>query len=93
MNQHGEEADRHLFRCLFSHVDFSGDGRSSGKDFHQVMYFVLPHIIYGLVSTIPFHKYQSFFICISLKHFSRYWTIQAKKSPCEAGLRFLFSQK
>lgn len=34
--QHGAEADRHLFRCLFSHVDFSGDGKSSGKDFHQV---------------------------------------------------------
>ncbi|XP_046333509.2 CCR4-NOT transcription complex subunit 1-like isoform X5 [Haliotis rufescens] len=33
--QHGAEADRHLFRCLFSHVDFSGDGKSSGKDFHQ----------------------------------------------------------
>ena len=36
MEQYGPEADRHLFRCLFSHVDFSGDGRSSGKDFHQV---------------------------------------------------------
>ncbi|KAJ8302566.1 hypothetical protein KUTeg_018962 [Tegillarca granosa] len=35
VSQHGSEADRHLFRCLFSHVDFSGDGRSSGKDFHQ----------------------------------------------------------
>ena len=33
---HGAEAERHLFRCLFSHVDFSGDGKSSGKDFHQV---------------------------------------------------------
>ena len=36
VEQYGPEADRHLFRCLFSHVDFSGDGRSSGKDFHQV---------------------------------------------------------
>jgi hypothetical protein len=34
--QYGPEADRHLFRCLFSHVDFSGDGRSTGKDSHQV---------------------------------------------------------
>ncbi len=34
--QYGAEAHRHLFRCLFSHVDFSGDGKSSGKDFHQV---------------------------------------------------------
>lgn len=36
VNRHGPEADRHLLRCLFSHVDFSGDGKSSGKDFHQV---------------------------------------------------------
>ena len=34
--QYGAEVHRHLFRCLFSHVDFSGDGKSSGKDFHQV---------------------------------------------------------
>lgn len=38
MNRHGPEADRHLLRCLFSHVDFSGDGKSSGKDFHQVFW-------------------------------------------------------
>ncbi|XP_054632178.1 CCR4-NOT transcription complex subunit 1 isoform X13 [Dunckerocampus dactyliophorus] len=37
VNRHGPEADRHLFRCLFSHVDFSGDGKSSGKDFHQFL--------------------------------------------------------
>uniref|UniRef100_A0A672ST47 CCR4-NOT transcription complex subunit 1 n=1 Tax=Sinocyclocheilus grahami TaxID=75366 RepID=A0A672ST47_SINGR len=37
VNRHGPEADRHLLRCLFSHVDFSGDGKSSGKDFHQVI--------------------------------------------------------
>ncbi|XP_059164399.1 CCR4-NOT transcription complex subunit 1-like isoform X2 [Physella acuta] len=38
VNQHGAEADRHLFRCLFSHIDFSGDGKSSGKDLHQIQY-------------------------------------------------------
>lgn len=38
VNRHGPEADRHLLRCLFSHVDFSGDGKSSGKDFHQVKF-------------------------------------------------------
>lgn len=38
VNRHGPEADRHLLRCLFSHVDFSGDGKSSGKDFHQVLW-------------------------------------------------------
>uniref|UniRef100_A0A8C0ETQ9 CCR4-NOT transcription complex subunit 1 n=1 Tax=Bubo bubo TaxID=30461 RepID=A0A8C0ETQ9_BUBBB len=38
VNRHGPEADRHLLRCLFSHVDFSGDGKSSGKDFHQVLF-------------------------------------------------------
>lgn len=32
---HGEEAEKHLYRCLLSHVDISGDGKSSGKDFHQ----------------------------------------------------------
>lgn len=37
LSRHGPEADRHLLRCLFSHVDFSGDGKSSGKDFHQVL--------------------------------------------------------
>ncbi len=36
--RYGAEAHRHLFRCLFSHVDFSGDGKSSGKDFHQVSF-------------------------------------------------------
>nr|QOW64962.1 hypothetical protein [Lymnaea stagnalis] len=38
VNQHGAEADRHLFRCLFSHIDFSGDGKSSGKDLLQIQY-------------------------------------------------------
>uniref|UniRef100_A0A8C4WXR9 CCR4-NOT transcription complex, subunit 1 n=1 Tax=Eptatretus burgeri TaxID=7764 RepID=A0A8C4WXR9_EPTBU len=36
----GTEADRHLLRCLFSHVDFSGDGKSSGKDFHQTQFLI-----------------------------------------------------
>ncbi|XP_054632173.1 CCR4-NOT transcription complex subunit 1 isoform X8 [Dunckerocampus dactyliophorus] len=40
VNRHGPEADRHLFRCLFSHVDFSGDGKSSGKDFHQTQFLI-----------------------------------------------------
>lgn len=29
---YGPEADKHLFRCLISYVDFSPDGRNSGKD-------------------------------------------------------------
>ncbi|KAF8774617.1 CCR4-NOT transcription complex subunit 1 like protein [Argiope bruennichi] len=37
---HGLEAERHLLRCLFSHVDFSGDGKSSGKDFHQTQLLI-----------------------------------------------------
>ncbi|KAJ1081954.1 hypothetical protein NDU88_002126 [Pleurodeles waltl] len=40
VTQHGPEADRHLLRCLFSHVDFSGDGKSSGKDFHQTQFLI-----------------------------------------------------
>ncbi|XP_059916996.1 CCR4-NOT transcription complex subunit 1 isoform X4 [Gadus macrocephalus] len=40
VNCHGPEADRHLLRCLFSHVDFSGDGKSSGKDFHQTQFLI-----------------------------------------------------
>ncbi|KAK6167378.1 hypothetical protein SNE40_021420 [Patella caerulea] len=35
VSQHGADADRHLFRCLFSHIEFGGDGKGSGKDFHQ----------------------------------------------------------
>ncbi|KAK7790471.1 hypothetical protein R5R35_006209 [Gryllus longicercus] len=36
---HGLEADRHLLRCLFSHIDFSAEGSksSSNKDFHQIL--------------------------------------------------------
>uniref|UniRef100_A0A671N2T8 CCR4-NOT transcription complex subunit 1 n=1 Tax=Sinocyclocheilus anshuiensis TaxID=1608454 RepID=A0A671N2T8_9TELE len=40
VNRHGPEADQHLLRCLFSHVDFSGDGKSSGKDFHQTQFLI-----------------------------------------------------
>ncbi|KAL4234231.1 CCR4-NOT transcription complex subunit 1 [Mactra antiquata] len=40
VSQHGAEADRHLFRCLFSHVDFSSDGKSAGKDFHQTQFLI-----------------------------------------------------
>lgn len=35
MDKHGPEAEKHLFRCLLSQVDFSnsdGRGNSSGKD-------------------------------------------------------------
>lgn len=48
VNRHGPEADRHLLRCLFSHVDFSGDGKSSGKDFHQVI-SDLKHLVFFFV--------------------------------------------
>ncbi|XP_060561916.1 CCR4-NOT transcription complex subunit 1-like [Ruditapes philippinarum] len=40
VSQHGAEADRHLFRCLFSHVDFSSDGKSAGKDIHQTQFLI-----------------------------------------------------
>ncbi|XP_064610278.1 CCR4-NOT transcription complex subunit 1-like isoform X2 [Liolophura sinensis] len=40
VTHHGAEAERHLFRCLFSYVDFSGDGKSSGKDFHQTQLLI-----------------------------------------------------
>ena len=34
---HGQEAERHLFRCLFSNIDFSADGKSNnGKDVFQI---------------------------------------------------------
>lgn len=49
VNRHGPEADRHLLRCLFSHVDFSGDGKSSGKDFHQVFGCLYLCIIFSRV--------------------------------------------
>ncbi|XP_077972852.1 CCR4-NOT transcription complex subunit 1-like [Styela clava] len=39
--RHGPEADRHLFRCLFSSIDFGGDGKSNGKDYHQTQLLIL----------------------------------------------------
>ncbi|XP_071959089.1 CCR4-NOT transcription complex subunit 1-like isoform X2 [Antedon mediterranea] len=33
VQQHSLEGERHLLRCLFSHVDFSTDGKSGTKDF------------------------------------------------------------
>lgn len=54
VNRHGPEADRHLLRCLFSHVDFSGDGKSSGKDFHQVFGRVFSRSNANLNSTTEF---------------------------------------
>lgn len=50
VNRHGPEADRHLLRCLFSHVDFSGDGKSSGKDFHQVFVFLVNGLLILLLT-------------------------------------------
>ncbi|XP_033897529.2 CCR4-NOT transcription complex subunit 1 isoform X2 [Acipenser ruthenus] len=67
VNRHGPEADRHLLRCLFSHVDFSGDGKSSGKDFHQfliqecVSLIIKPNFISTLSYAIdnPLHYQKS----------------------------------
>ncbi|XP_031657880.1 CCR4-NOT transcription complex subunit 1 isoform X13 [Oncorhynchus kisutch] len=69
VNRHGPEADRHLLRCLFSHVDFSGDGKSSGKDFHQTQFLIQecvsliskPNFISTLCYTIdnPLHYQKS----------------------------------
>ncbi|KAJ3597139.1 hypothetical protein NHX12_003539 [Muraenolepis orangiensis] len=69
VNCHGPEADRHLLRCLFSHVDFSGDGKSSGKDFHQTQFLIQecvsliskPNFISSLCYTIdnPLHYQKS----------------------------------
>lgn len=54
--QHGLEADRHLLRSIFSHVDFSGDGKNNGKDFHQSQFLVqectLPIAKPNFISTI-----------------------------------------
>uniref|UniRef100_F7BBD1 CCR4-NOT transcription complex subunit 1 n=1 Tax=Ciona intestinalis TaxID=7719 RepID=F7BBD1_CIOIN len=36
VDRHYSEAEQHLFRCLFSWIDFSGDGKSSGKDNYQI---------------------------------------------------------
>ncbi|XP_069701670.1 CCR4-NOT transcription complex subunit 1 isoform X3 [Periplaneta americana] len=42
VTSYGLEADRHLLRCLFSHIDFSAEGSktSSSKDFHQIQLLV-----------------------------------------------------
>ncbi|XP_049786692.1 CCR4-NOT transcription complex subunit 1 isoform X4 [Schistocerca cancellata] len=39
VSAYGLEAERHLLRCLFSHIDFSAEGTktSSSKDFHQIL--------------------------------------------------------
>ena len=33
---YGPDADKHLFRCLVSSVDFTTDGRNFGKDGQQL---------------------------------------------------------
>ncbi len=37
MSVYGPEADRHLFRCLVSSVDFNNEGRNSGKEQLQLL--------------------------------------------------------
>lgn len=37
---YGFEADKHLFRCLVSSVDFTPEGRNSGKDGHQLQMLI-----------------------------------------------------
>ncbi len=37
---YGSEADKHLFRCLVSSVDFTPEGRNSGKDGHQLQLLI-----------------------------------------------------
>ena len=37
---YGFEADKHLFRCLVSSVDFASDGRNSSKDGQQLQLLV-----------------------------------------------------
>lgn len=37
MSVHGPEADRHLFRCLVSNVDFTNEGRNAGKEQLQLL--------------------------------------------------------
>nr|CAB3232164.1 CCR4-NOT transcription complex subunit 1 [Phallusia mammillata] len=36
VERNGTEAERHLFRCLFSYIHFGGDGKSNNKDYHQI---------------------------------------------------------
>lgn len=40
IEKHGFEAERHLFRCLFSFIDFAGDGKNNGKDFLQCQFLI-----------------------------------------------------
>ncbi len=35
---HGFEAERHLYRCLFSTIDFNSDNKNAGKDHHQTQF-------------------------------------------------------
>lgn len=37
---YGFEADKHLFRCLVSSVDFTLEGRNSGKDGQQLQLLI-----------------------------------------------------
>ena len=37
---YGFEADKHLFRCLVSSVDFVSEGRNSGKDGQQLQLLI-----------------------------------------------------
>lgn len=37
---YGADADKHLFRCLVSSVDFSSDGRNLGKDGQQLQLLI-----------------------------------------------------
>ncbi|KAK2550448.1 CCR4-NOT transcription complex subunit 1 [Acropora cervicornis] len=40
IEKHGYEAEHHLFRCLFSFIDFTGDGKNNGKDFLQCQFLI-----------------------------------------------------
>ncbi len=36
---HGFEAERHLYRCLFSLIDLNSDtNKTTGKDYHQTQF-------------------------------------------------------
>lgn len=37
---YGVEADKHLFRCLVSSVDFMSEGRNSSKDGQQLQLLI-----------------------------------------------------
>uniref|UniRef100_A0A3B3Y956 CCR4-NOT transcription complex subunit 1 n=1 Tax=Poecilia mexicana TaxID=48701 RepID=A0A3B3Y956_9TELE len=82
VNRHGPEADRHLLRCLFSHVDFSGDGKSSGKDFHQTQFLIqecvsliskpnfISTLCYAIDNPLHYQKVSSVIKCYSTVIFS-----------------------